>query len=311
MSIFRYIILLAVTLFAASGLAAPPPPGRALPVLNVPVTAPVNIPSYYWAAAEGDLDELQRVLFSRASFDVNRLRPDPVWREPLLHWATRGGAAAVRMVIAAGADLNAVADGIRGTGGTALVAAVRAGDVHYHALLALLAAGADPDVTHEPFSSPVYPLGEAVRMQISGAEIGVSDPMVAIRLLLRFGADVNVGGGAVLHQAVEGSWGDGFSELARSRLLNHADMNATGGSTYSLSEEHTPLVTFFSPFSARDPRVLEWLLQNGADVNIMIPVFGGLEDPREAMSPLDLAVSYGLTEVAAVLRTHIEANPAP
>lgn len=283
MNIFRSIIFLAVTLFVAS---APAQTGGAISDLH-------------WAALEGDVAEVKRLVAAGA--DVNAT--DNVYDDSPLYWAVRGGSTgAVRALVAAGAVVNGT------NGSNPLSRAVTYGAPHYRTLLALLAAGADPA---SPRSEAA--LTYAVRLQSGGASASR-----AVWLLRKFGVDPNHSDGEALRTAVAGPWERVAPVL---RALNDTSLDPNGRAldftlrtAADLDEDlagDLGWVEFFFDLdkrfnSARDPLVLEWLLQNGAVLpeRVNTPELGATFDG----SPLSIAVGRGWTAIARVLRLHIAAE---
>ena len=116
----------------------------------------VTVPPLHWAAVEGDVAEVKRLIAAGADLTAT----ETLWGgERALHWASHGGSGAVRALIVAGAALETRDD----DGETALREALRPDDDGFLALTALLAAGADPEARgqygttalHETSSFPV------------------------------------------------------------------------------------------------------------------------------------------------------------
>jgi uncharacterized protein len=134
---------------------------------------------------------------------------------PLGQAAARGDTAAIRKLLAAGADPN----GFDGHGGTALIGAARMG--HVAAAEALLAAGARADLRDRAHSAWT-PLMHAVHKRQTEAA----------RVLLDHGADPNARGGAgVTALIMSAAYGD--TETVRLLLERGADarLRADGGVT--------------------------------------------------------------------------------
>ena len=278
MCFFRYG-LLAVPLLAA--FAAEPP--RYLQGVPARAThgASVSVPDLHWAAIEGDVAEVKRLIAAGADMNATETL---YGGQRALHWAVHGGSGVVRALLAAGAALEAQDD----NGETALFVAVRSNDdVNYRALKALLVAGADTNARGRNLQY-TYPLHNAVMNdQDNGWQ--------AVLLLRSFGADPNAtnGFGATpLHFAATRTQDDfwGFALMRDSLDPQHRvlDVNAQD------DEGMTPLHYVVSKVqSARDPGVLLWLRNNGADVNAV---------DHDGRTPLDWADTHGLRELAEVLR---------
>ena len=281
MCFFRYGLLAVPLLAAFAAFAAEPP--RYLQGVPARAThgASVSVPDLHWAAIEGDVAEVKRLIAAGADMnDTETLYGG----QRALHWAVHGGSGVVRALLAAGAALEAQDD----TGETALFGAVRSNDdVNYRALKALLVAGAD---TNARGRNPeyTYPLHNAVMNdQDNGWQ--------AVLLLRGFGADPNAtnGVGATpLHYAATRTQDDfwGFA-LMRASLDPHQralDVNVQDDAGM------TPLHWVVNRVSsARDPGVLLWLLNNGADVNAV---------DNSGRTPLDWADSTGADDLAYALR---------
>ena len=282
---FHHAFLL-VPLLAAIAGAAP------FDLFDLPVRAThrvtVTVPDLHWAALEGDVVEVKRLIAAGADL----VATETVYGgERALHWAVHGGSGVVRALIAAGADLEARDE----RGATALHEALLVNDDdNYAALLALLVAGAD--VTARRSNSTT-----ALHMAV-GVDYPHGDR--AIFLLRSFGADPN----ATASTELGGTTITGITPLHAavtrplSRFWGHALMLASAdphGRELRLnakdSRGQTPLHWFVSYVDqAQDLGVLGWLLlQNGVDVNAV--------DNRGA-SPLDYAVATGNLEAANMLR---------
>ena len=287
MRFIRYS-LLAVTLLAAIAGAAP------IDLFDVPVRAThrvtVTVPDLHWAALEGDVAEVKRLIAAGA--DVNAT--ETVYGgERALHWAVQGGSGVVRALIAAGADLEARDE----QGATALFEALFVSDDdNYAALLALLVAGANVTARlsdgitalHLAVGNVDYPSGER-----------------AVWLLRSFGADPNstasleigdttITGVTPLHLAVlrpvNRFWG---SVLLSGESADPHERELQLNAKDSLGQ--TPLHWFVRyQDQAQDVGVLGWLIVNGGvDVNAV--------DNRGA-TPLDWADATGNFELADILR---------
>ena len=287
MRFFHHAFLL-VPLLAAIAGAAP------LDLFDVPVRAAhrvtVTVPDLHWAALEGDVAEVKRLIAAGA--DVNA--SETVYGgERALHWAVQGGSGVVRALIAAGANLEARDD----QGETALFEALRVSDDdNYAALLALLVGGAS--VTAKRTDDGATALHLAVGYINSGGGAR------AVLLLRGFGADPNatmtyalvddtsITGVTPLHLAalrpMDRFWG-GFLRLAsldahgRALQMNAKDSNGQTALHWLVAKVD----------SAWDAGVMGWLIGSGADVNTV--------DNRGA-TPLDWADASGNLELAAILR---------
>ena len=173
---FPRYVLLAVPLLAA--FAAEPP--RYLQGVPARATATATATALHWAALEGDVAEVKRLIAAGADVDATERVHGG---ERALHWAAAGGwSGVVRALIAAGASLEAQDN----DGETALFNAVRSqSDGNYFALMALLAAGADPNArAGEAGNSLLH-----VAVRVPGNE---TRRVWAVSLLRRFRADPNV-----------------------------------------------------------------------------------------------------------------------
>ena len=248
MCFFRYG-LLAVPLLAA--FAAEPP--RYLQGV------PAQATDLHWAALEGDVAEVKRLLAAGADVDATETVHGG---ERALHWAAHGGGSGVvRALIAAGASLEAQdADGE-----TALFNAVRSqSDGNYFALMALLSAGADPNARRGESESGSLSL---LHVAVQGA--GANRAFV-VNLLRRFGADPNVTnrwGRTPLHYTAAEPYDRFLGEALHLGLAlgNELALDVNARDSYG----ETPLhwVAGASLASAGDPEVMLWLLRHGAGVN--------------------------------------------
>ena len=310
MSIIRYIILLCATLFASSALAEPPPLRSHERPERLPGARPIS--GLAWAGLAGDEALVKELIGWHV--DVNGR--DQVFRRPMLHWAIEGGSVgAVQALLSAGADMEARSHGVDSV--KAVAVAVDTGDPSYGALLALLSRGADPNDNLSAFHSPLW---RAVGLYTDGEGIGIFNlgALKAVRYLMTFGADPTAHDTAVLHTAVRAPW-QRFDRL-RLELFPSCPIGGSGCPVLDVNDENwrgrTPLVSFLAGsdgvIGARDPRVLEWLLERGADINVMV-TFRDMStgEVTRSLSPLDYAVDEGLTAVADVLRAHIAANSPP
>ena len=294
MCLIRYG-LLAVSLLAAAALAEPPP--RSLDVHGtaaadrksetlLPARAAhrvtVTVPPLHWAAVEGDVAEVKRLIAAGADLTAT----ETLWGgERALHWAAHGGSGVVRALIAAGAALEARDD----DGDTALREALRPDDDNFLALQALLVAGANPDARDTDGYTALH---EAVRIEHAGG-------WNAVNLLRIFGADPNatwndgsVQGITPMHITVlrpwDRFWGWALTGATVDPHQRAANVNAKD------SDGQTPLHWVVSKsVSSFDRSVMEWLLRNGADVNAV---------DNHGSTPLDWAEFAGLEELAGSLR---------
>ena len=280
--------LLAVNLLAAIAGGAP------LDLLDVPVRAAhrvrVTVPDLHWAALEGDVAEVKRLIAAGA--DLNATETVYGGERPL-HWAVHGGSGVVRALIVAGANLEARND----QGQTALHEALLVNDdANSAALLALLVAGADVTAQRSNGTTALH------------MAVGVDYPHGdrEIFLLRSFGADPN---------AATASWEIGDStitgitplHIAALRPLNRFWGRALMAASADPDERElqlnakdslgqTPLHWFVRYVDqAQDLGLLGWLLLNGVDVSAV--------DNRGA-SPLDYAVANGDFESANLLRAN-------
>ena len=273
--LFAVLLLAAFAAFAAE-------PTTLLQGLPARAThgASVRVPDLHWAAREGDVAEVKRLIAAGA--DVNAT--ETLYGGRALHWAALGGeSGVVRALIAAGAELEAQT----AAGETALFQAVRTNDDgNYDALTALLVAGADPNASTE--SATVLHLAAT-----SDLDFGFT----AVLLLRRFGADPNAtnGVGATpLHYAVLNPFGRntfGGAQLAAASLdPQHRALDVNARDNNGMTPLHWVVN---GKGSVEDPHVMEWLLNNGADVNAV---------DNDGRTPLDWADNLGLGELAYVLR---------
>lgn len=165
-------------------------------------------PTVFEAAATGDLDALRALLADDASAVQWR---DGAYRTPLMHAAQHGHVDAMRALLDAGAEVDAVA---MSTGDfswdqpqtTALHDA--AGGGHADAVALLLEAGADPDALAMDGMTPLH-----------HAVFGRSPE--AVRRLLDAGADATAAadyGGTPAELAATSAADDGVAEADRARL---------------------------------------------------------------------------------------------
>jgi len=167
----------------------------------------------------------------------------------------------------------------------ALIKALRGNDRKFATLLALLSAGADPDVADRIDSRPLH---EAVALQSDTV-------LLAVAILQSFGADStlrNIYGATPLHYAV----GQPIGRFAGRYLVPEeaagsdphgrlADVNAQDSGGY------TPLHYLISlVHSSRDPRVAKWLVARGADPDL---------EANDGSSAMDWALDLRLHELIA------------
>ena len=297
MRFFQHVFLPALLLSAIAGAEPPPPrlatkfgldgsgsaasPRKSETLLQPRAThrVSVRVSDLHWAALEDDVVDVKRVIAAGADFNAR----ETLWggERPLHYAAVSGGSGSVRALIAAGASLEARDD----AGDTALREALRPDDDNFRALKVLLAAGADPVALRPDGSTALH---EAVRIEHAGG-------WNAVYLLRIFGADPNAAdeiGARPLHYAVlrpeENFWGWTLDAASLDPHERAVDVNAKD------NDGQTPLHWVVSIVdSARDHRVLRWLVNKGADVNA-VDNFGS--------TPLDWAVYTRRDELAEVLR---------
>ena len=273
MCFFRYGLLAVPLLAACAAFAAEPP--RYLQGVPARAThgASVRVPDLHWAAREGDVAEVKRLIAAGA--DVNAT--ETLYGGRALHWAALGGeSGVVRALIAAGAELEAQ----NAAGETALFQAVRTNDAgNYDALTALLIAGADPNASVAQSTTVLH-----VAASVSDLDFGFT----AVLLLRRFGADPNATdawGATPLHYAVSKPFGRGTFgglELAAASLdPQHRALDVNARDINGMTPLHSVMTSLGS---ARDLQVLRWLVHNGADVNAV---------DNSGWTPLDWADDMG------------------
>ncbi len=243
----------------------------------------VSVPELHWAAVAGDLNHVQRLLDAGASVTST----ETLWGGELpLHWAAYGGNPnVVRALLRAGAPIEAQDD----SGETAVREALRSDHAGFLTLQALLIAGASPEARS---NSAFTALHEAV-------ELASDHGPTAVLLLRMFGADPNssLGDSGVtpLHlaalQPFERFSGAYLIDATRDPNGRAADVNIRD------NNGSTPLHWLVWPTaSARDPRVAEWLILNGADVNAVDTLGQTPRDWAEIRGAEELVTLFDLFE---------------
>lgn len=284
----KTIITLAFTLLVATGSVLPGAPAPVEPILAGPGPArlraprlseapPGRVPQLHWAALAGDA---QRVVHLLNQSGTDPRETETLWGgETALHWAAYGGnPLVVRYLVAYGVPV----DGRDNQGQTALMEAVNAADPEARALVALLAAGADPDLRSDSGWTPLH----SVMFRRDDRTKAIVDT------LRYFGADPDPRHAGTLrsplHLAAMQPWDRyaGQSLLLRDYFPNPkgADPNAPD------ANGSTPLHWLVSAFgSAQDSRVAASLIWSGADPTI---------EENNGYTAIDLARAYGLDALA-------------
>ena len=260
---------------------APVPRLQEAPAPDVREATPLH-----WAALAGDLHEVARLV----AFGADVAATETVYGgESPLHWAAIGdNPLVVRRLLAVGADLHALDD----DGESALHEALRGNDPRFRTLLALLSAGADPDGASELGWAPLH---EAALLKSDGGR-------QAVWILRSFGADPTVrdlGGATPLHylagQPLGWFSGHFLIEAGWDPHGRVADLNAQD------STGHTPLHYLIGLFaSSLDPRVAEWLVNQGANPEL---------ENHNGESAMDWAVKRGHHELIDVFLTYDPSAP--
>lgn len=342
MHVFRSISFLCAALFAASAFADH----------TITIGRSPGMPELHWAAYSGDVEEVRRLIAAGASVHEYDSLFYQGWRQSALYWGVRGGSpGVVRALVAAGAAVNPE----RSHQLPLIVEAVRYGAPHFRALLALLSSGADTGhwgaralqsaVTlhvHGTMDDGVCFGREGVDYGDGGppcflaAGGGQVDARQAIWFLRRFGVDPNHGRAKQI--AVGASWerflwSDLASDVdgAWSRGVSPVDQDSPAADWNSSEHGDTPLLAFLDIQggwnSARDPRVLNWLLSAGG---VELPDRIYSEGPRGTYegSPVEVVQSLAaplnptddrlstseresFKELLEVLRRHLPPPPNP
>lgn len=234
------------------------------------------------AAKNGDLEQLKQLLDQGTDIEEQDR-----FVGTALHWAAiTGNAEVAQVLIAAGADVNSVA---RGDGTTALHVAAKRGSIEVAA--ALIEAGAETEARENAKCTPLY--------QAAG-----NDRVGVAALLLDAGADINAG--------------------------CHSHPTHPIGSHGPSSTESSPLAPLHMAAISNASRAIELLVRSGADIDekmrtgatsLSLAVFAGQADavrtlvelgadvngvpdvdPVLPSTPLKLAITSGLEEIADILR---------
>jgi ankyrin repeat protein len=223
----------------------------------------------------------------------------------LMHAAENGDLAAVKSLIAAGADVNAKSKG----GGTALMFAAYAG--HADIVKALLQAGADVKAEDK----------HGMRALMFAAQAGKSD---CVSALIAAGAgvnDKNKDGETALVKAICMQWNESRSPqpgltMPGYMLLNPAGSIASnqaatasqvgalaniGGQLLANAIIRPPMVKYATGWGEGGADVVNSLIQAGADTNV--------KDALDGMTPLTAATAQGkLDLVVSLIAAHADVN---
>ena len=242
----------------------------------------VNIDSLHWAAGDGDLVEVRRLLSS--GVDPNK---NDNWRGgTALHWAAHSGnATTIRALLEAGANI----DQRDYSGATPLRSALIWSEGDILALTALLSSGADVEAKLGP-SDPSSALGSACLSQHD-------DGWRQVVILRMFGANPNViiepvYGRTPLHQAVSSQSDERAHWIVQSLLV---EIQETTVADVNAEDYHGATALHLAAWEDKY-LVADALLVAGADVNSSAGDSG--------VTPLHIAAITGSTKVVLMLLRH-------
>jgi ankyrin repeat protein len=211
---------------------------------------------FFFAASHGDVADIQRILRDGISVGTGARTPDGKLNlvnassrdgfTPLMAAASQGQTAAVKALIAAGADINA----LNSSHQTPLLMAI--GSRHKSTILALLDAGADPNI-----------LSGGERTALFEATLALDDPDIVHRLINGGNSvnsiGINRNGRPSANTPLMTAAGFGRIQTVQILLDAHADVNARRfeGST-----------ALMDAASSGQTDVVALLLRAGADASI-------------------------------------------